>query len=240
MKATKLVIALAGLSMVTLMSSNAFAAEENGVTCPAGTTAEQSNERRNLKCSTTENVQRESNCLTVRNGVSGLTQVVRSGPDMCSDPTQRTDAGAPKPILLPGDPETGWERKDTPGGRDVFVRAVKKYVFPQGALFNPTDNPAFGVSCPSSFSDGDSVASGRGIRCEKRNAKDADCDFGWTLRVDDLNGNTDKCIGINGPGPTKPAGMTNAQYQTQKGKWMLDVNNGADKFREFAFPTSRR
>lgn len=236
--ALTLIRGVAALGVAFWIAAPAMAAEENGVTCPAGTTAEQGNDRRLLKCSKPQRLERESHCLHA--GFSGLQQVIRTGPDMCTDALNKANAGAPVALLLPGDSPSGWVREDTPGGRDVFVKIATVHVFPEGALFNPIDNPALGVSCPSGFADGDSVSGGRGIRCEKVARIAADCDFGWTLRVDDNGGQTDKCIGINGVGPTKPAGLPNAVYQTQKGKWILDVNAGPDKFREFAFPVSRR
>ncbi len=237
------IAAAAVVVAVFSMSSPAMAAEENGVSCRPGTTAERNASNTNLKCYVSEKLKRESNCLNFSNGIggfiNGLTQTVRTGPDMCTDPTSRADAGAPKPILLPGDPQTGWAREDTPGGRDIFVMQARKYEFPQGAIFNPLDSEAKGVSCPSNYSKGASSGDGRGIYCEKPQRLAADCDAFWTLRVDDQGANTDKCIGINGVGNTKPAGMTNAQYQTQLGRWKLDVNNGADNFRHFGFPVSR-
>ena len=192
---------VAALGVAFWIAAPAMAAEENGVTCPANTTAEQSSDRRVLKCSKPQRVERESHCLHA--GFSGLQQVIRTGPDMCTDALNKANAGAPVALLLPGDSPSGWVREDTPGGRDVFVKNTTVYVFPEGAMFNPLDDPARGVSCPSAFADGDSVSGGR-------------------------------------VGSTKPAGITNVVYQTQKGKWILDVNTGPDKFREFAFPVSRR
>jgi len=239
MKSTTLFRIAAAAGVALSLSTPAMAAEENGVTCRAGTAVEQNASNTNLKCSTSERVTRLSNCLSLANGVNGLQQVVRAGPDMCTDPTSSANAGAPKPVLLPGDPTTGWVREDTPGGRDIFVQTIKKFEFPQGAAFNPLDDAAKGVTCTGSYADGGSVGSGRGIRCETNTRVAADCDAFWTLRVDDNGGNRDKCIGINGVGNTKPKGMTNVQYQTQLGRWVLDVNNGPDKFRHFGYPTSR-
>lgn len=229
----------AAVGVALSLNAPAMAAEESGVTCRSGTTAEQNSNNTNLKCLATERVTRLSNCLNLANGINGAQQVVRPGPDMCTDPTSSANAGAPKPVLLPGDPTTGWAREDTPGGRDIFVQTIKKYEFPQGAVFNPLDDASKGVSCSGTYADGSSVNSGRGIRCETQRRVEADCDAFWTLRVDDNGGNRDKCIGINGVGNTKPKGITNVQYQTQQGRWMLDVNNGPDKFRHFGYPTSR-
>ncbi len=234
-------IRIAAAAGVTLsLATPAMAAEENGVTCRAGTTATKSPDNTNLKCHSEERVTRLSNCLNLANGVNGLQQVVRTGPDMCTDPTSSANAGAPKPVLLPNDPPNGWTREDTPGGRDIFVRTIVKYEFPQGAVFNPLDNESKGVTCTGTYHVGSSVNSGRGIRCEDNTTTAADCDAFWTLRVDDNGQNRDKCIGINGVGETKPKGMTNVQYQAQKGRWILDVNNGPDRFRHFGFPTSSR
>lgn len=216
-----------------------MAAEENGVSCRAGTTAEQNANNTNLKCSKSERVTRLSNCLTLGNGVNGLQQVVRPGSDMCTDPSSSANAGAPRPVLLPGDPANGWVREDTPGGRDIFVQTIKKYEFPQGAIFNPLDDASRGVSCPANFPDGGSLNSGRSIRCETTARVAADCDATFTLRVDDNGRNTDKCIGITGVGNTKPRGLTNIQYQTQLGQWKSVVQDGPDKFRHFGFPTSQ-
>ena len=243
MKSSTLMIrTAAAIGGVFFFSMPAMATEENGVTCRAGTTAVKNANHTNLKCFTSEKVTRESNCLSLTNGVggfiNGLQQAVKPGPDMCTDPTSRANAGAPKPMLLPGDPPNGWTREDTPGGRDIFVMQVNKFEFPQGAVFNPLDSEAKGVSCPSSFPNGESTSGGRGITCEKSRRVTADCDTFWTLRVDDQGGNRDKCIGVNGVGSTKPEGMPNAVYQTQLGRWKLDVNNGPDNFRHFGFPVS--
>jgi len=239
MKNRTLIRIAAAAGVALSLSTPAMAAEENGVTCRAGTRAEQNANNTNLKCSTTERITRLSNCLNLANGVNGLQQVVRAGPDMCTDPTSSANAGAPNPVLLPNDPPNGWTREDTPGGRDIFVRTITKFEFPQGAVFNPLDDESKGVSCSGDYTDGSSINSGRGIRCETSRQVDADCDAFWTLRVDDNGQNRDKCIGINGVGNTKPKGMTNAQYQTQLGRWVSVVKDGPDKYRHFGFPTSR-
>ena len=230
------IAAAAGVALS--LSAPAMAAEENGVTCRAGTTAEQNGN--NLKCVAKERVTRESRCLSPTNVGNTINHVVRPGPDMCTDPGSSANSGAPKPALLPGDPTNGWEREDTPGGRDIFVQIVTKYEFPQGAVFNPLDNESKGVTCTGTYHVSSSVNSGRGIRCEDNDTTAADCDAFWTLRVDDNGQNRDKCIGINGVGETKPKGMTNIEYQGQKGRWVLDVKNGPDRFRHFGFPTSSR
>lgn len=239
MNSTMFVRFAAAAGLALSLSTPAMAAEENGVSCRAGTTAEQNSNNTNLKCFTTERVTRLSNCLTLANGVNGLQQVVRPGPDMCTDPTSSANAGAPRPVLLPGDPTTGWVREDTPGGRDIFVQTIRKFEFPQGAVFNPLDDPSKGVTCPGSFSDGGSINSGRGIRCETSTRVAADCDTFWTLRVDDNGRNRDVCIGVNGVGNTKPKGITNVEFQTQQGRWIAVVQDGPDKFRHFGYPTSR-
>ncbi|MDO8457891.1 MAG: hypothetical protein Q7T07_13395 [Burkholderiaceae bacterium] len=239
MKNFKLIRIAAAAGVALSLAAPAMAAEEDGVTCRAGTTAEQNSNNTNLKCSKPERVTRLSNCLTLGNGVNGLQQVVRTGPDMCTDPSSSANAGAPTPVLLPGDPTTGWVREDTPGGRDVFVQTIKKYEFPQGAIFNPLDNASKGVSCPSGYPDGGSLNGGRSIRCETARRVDADCDFSFTLRVDDNGRNKDACIGLTGVGNTKPKGITNVEYQTQLGSWKPVVQDGPDKFRHFGFPTSR-
>ncbi len=239
MKYFTLIRIAAAAGVALSLTTPAMAAEENGVTCPAGTNAEQNSNNTNLKCSKSERATRESNCLTLANGVLGLQHVVRAGPDMCSDPTTRANSGAPTAVLLPGDSPKGWVREDTPGGRDIFVQTVKKFQFPQGAVFNPLDDASKGVTCTGSFRDGGSVSSGRGIRCETNIRVAADCDAFWTLRVDDNGQNRDKCIGINGVGNTKPKGITNVQYQAQLGRWISVVQDGPDKFRHFGYPTSR-
>lgn len=238
MKKFTLIRIAAAAGVALSLSAPAMAAEEDGVTCGPGTTAEQNADHTNLKCYKPKVETRPSNCLTVGNGINGLQQVVRTGPDMCTDPSSSANAGAPKPVLLPGDPTTGWVREDTPGGRDVFVQTIKKYEFPQGAIFNPLDNPAKGVSCPGSYGDGGSMHDGRGIRCETKVRVAADCDTFWTLRIDDNGSNRDACIGVNGVGRTKPKGITNVEYQTQKGRWIEVEQHGADKFRHFGFPVS--
>ena len=239
MKYFTLIRIAAAAGVALSLTTPAMAAEENGVTCRAGSTAEQNSSNSNLKCSTSERVTRLSNCLTLTNGLKGLQQVVRPGADMCTDPTSSANAGAPTAVLLPGDPPNGWVREDTPGGRDIFVQTVKKFEFPQGAVFNPLDDASKGVTCTGSFTDGGSVSSGRGIRCETSNRVAADCDAFWTLREDDNGKNRDKCIGINGVGNTKPKGITNVQYQAQLGRWIAVVQDGPDKFRHFGYPTSR-
>lgn len=228
----------AATGVALTFASPAMAAEESGVTCRAGTTAEQNASHTNLKCFSQERVTRESNCLTLKNGVNGLNHVVKTGPDMCSDPGSSANSGAPTVSLRPGDPAMGWVREDTPGGRDIFVQTIKKYEFPQGAIFNPLDRASRGVSCPANFPDGGSLNGGRGIRCETAARVAADCDAGFFLRVDDLDLNTDKCIGVTGMGRTKPRGLTNIQYHTQLGRWKSVVQDGPDEFRHFGFPTS--
>ncbi len=239
-KTSALIAGLVATTAYVFAPAAAFAGEQQGVKCPAGSTAEISNGNRNLVCfKNTAPLERESTCIGQR-GLN-LNHVIRQGqPDICSDIKTQVNAGAPTPALLPGDPQTGWVRAEFPTGKDKFTHAGgREYVLPEGAFYSPTANKERGVACESPFSDGDVVHNGRGIRCEKPQRVAADCDFGWTLRVDDLGGNRDKCIGINGAGPTKPRGITKVQYDTQQDKWILDTNNGPDTWREFAFPKTR-
>lgn len=237
-KTSALLAGLVATTAALFAPTAAFAGEEQGVTCPAGSIAEISNGSRNLVCyKNTPPIERESTCLS-RFSVNHV--IVQNGPDFCSDLKTQVRGAAPTPALLPGDPQTNWTRGEFPTGKDKFTHAGgREYVLPEGTFFNPAANKQRGVACEAPFSDGDTVANGRGIRCEKPQRVAADCDFGWTLRVDDLNGNTDKCIGINGAGPTKPRGISKVQYDGQKNKWILDVNNGPDTWREFAFPKTR-
>ena len=147
-------------------------------------------------------------------------------------------------MLLPNDPPNGWTREDTPGGRDIFVRTITKFELPQGAVFNPLDDESKGVSCSGDYTDGSSINSGRGIRCETSRQVDADCDAFWTLRVDDNGQNRDKCIGINGAGATKPRGITKVQFDIEEAlpnvNWILDTKAGPDSWKKklYAYPRS--
>lgn len=237
MKELALIRIAAAAGVALSLCAPAMAAEEDGVTCGAGTTAQQNANNTNLTCYTQSVETRPSGCVSIGNG---LQQVVRPGPDQCTDPSSGANAGAPTPVLLPGDPTSGWVRQDKADGRDVFVQTIRDYDFPRGASYDRDHNRAKGVSCPSGFRNGGSINNGRGIRCETEQRVAADCDALSNFQVDHNGRNRDACIGVNGVGKTKPKGITNVEYQTQLGRWKEVVQDGRDEFRHFGFPTSSR
>jgi len=246
---TPYIATLGFLAASLWMSTAAHANEVTGVTCPSGFTATTSNGDKKLTCSVNKTYTRQSICSPiVFNGIlptAKLNVVMQpSGSDKCLAVVSGKTTSSVMEPPLPGMPEAKTFRRVVSGsGPDRFEATVTEYAFPQGATLPYIGDAAKGVSCPSGY-DGDKRSDGRGIRCDKidRNNVAADCDFGWTLRVDDLGRNEDKCIGINGPGPTKPRGMTKVQFDIENAlpqvKWHLAKNNGSDKWKKklYAFP----
>jgi hypothetical protein len=229
------------LTMTALLgaASSAHANEVTGVTCPAGYNAVISNGQKKLVCEKIEVITLDSHC--------GIGSMDSAGSDTCLP----IGAGNRKPSgifgWIPGvhPPMDQFRRVVVANGPDKFTANQKVYAYPEGAVYVGM-NPSRGVSCPGSF-DGDKRDDGRGIRCDKVVANNvaADCDnfagLGWTLEVDE-RGNQDLCVGGGSKGPTKPRGMTKAQFDIEDAlpqiKWHLSVNNGPDKWKkkEYAFP----
>lgn len=243
-------IATVGFLAASLwMQTAAHANEVTGVTCPAGSTATISNGDKKLTCSVTKTYTLDSICspLVFKSILPtvGLNVVMQpAGSDKCLAVVSGKTSPSVMAPPLPGMPAASeFHRVVNNSGPDRFEATVREYSFPEGATLPYVGDASNGVSCPSGY-DGDKRPDGKGIRCDKveRNNVQADCDFGWTLRVDDQGRDTDKCIGINGVGPTKPRGISKVQFDLEDAlpnvKWHLDVNNGADKWKKklYAFP----
>ena len=220
-------------------ASSAQANEVTGVTCPASYNVLISNGDKKLICEKIEEVKLPSDC--------GNGAMDAAGSDTCfpqgSGNKTPSKVGGWNPLVHP--PKEQFRRVVNVTGPDSFVADKKVYAFPQGATYVGLD-ASKGVSCPAGF-DGDKRTDNRGIRCDKvvRNNVEADCDnfggLGWTYRPDD-RGTLDRCVGGGGSGPTKPRGMTKAQFDIEDGlshiKWHLMQQAGADKWKkkEYAFP----
>jgi len=222
------------LTSLLAVAASAQAGEVTGVNCPSGYDVTISNSDKKLLCQKRETITLASGCLGVMNP---------TGADTCL-PVGTGSLTPSGPVgLLPGvhPALSKFRRVVNPSAADKFVANVVKHAFPEGAIY--VGNASKAVSCPAGF-DGDKSSSGRGIRCDKVVANNvaADCDFGWTLRVDDQGQNRDKCIGVNGVGNTKPRGITGVQFGIEDAlpnvKWHLAVNNGGDKWKkkEYAYP----
>lgn len=229
------------LSATALLVSAApaHANEVTGVTCPATYAATISNGERKLVCEKTEVITLPSDC--------GNGAMDAAGSDTCfpqgSGNKTPSKIGGWNPLMHP--PKEQFRRVVNPTGPDTFTANKQVYAYPEGATYIGLD-ASRGVSCPSGF-DGDKRRDGRGIRCDKvvRNNVEADCDnfmgLGWTYRPDDA-GTLDRCVGGGGTGPTKPRGMTKAQFDVEDAlpqiKWHLMQQAGADKWKkkEYAFP----
>lgn len=216
----------------------AIAGPKEGVHCPSGFSASYHNDDDRLVCSRVKVIERDSLCsaVTASRGNIGVSykmdyRVVPNGTDQCVS----NDGGraATQFIPLPGDPaHTQFVRRERADGRDYFEARVTEYRLPEGAVYNPLANAQQGVSCPGSF-EGKRVANG--LKCEAvtKIAVSA-CDFGWTLRVDDLQRDPDRCIGINGPGPTVPDGVFAAGKAADEAlgaDWRVTIRNNRDSWR---------
>ncbi len=228
--------------------------QQEGVRCKDGYTATISNSNKTLVCSKANGVRREVICSPVLfkgDGDINLNSRIElvdggSSADTCRVPGTNKSKPANAFLPLPGDPalDSGkWTRHTVNGGKDYYSRA--DYSFPErGPIYNPLHDASKGVSCPSGF-DGDSMFSGKGIRCDKyTETKSASCDFGWSISIDHNNGDLDRCLGLN-IGNTVPQGLTNAQLQIEKARgdigWVLDERNGRDQWKKkvYDWPQSR-
>lgn len=231
-------IATLGLIASSLCLTTAYAAEPDGVTCPNGTDAKISNGNKTLVCEKKEAITLASGCLGVMDP---------KGSDTCLPAITgaRTPSGPIGHLPLVHPPLSEFKRKVSENKPDTFEAEKVTHVFPNGKPIPYGGNAANGVTCPSGF-DGDKTSNNRGIRCDQveRNNVAADCDFGWTLRVDDLGNPRDKCIGINGAGATKPRGITKVQFDIEEAlpnvNWILDTKAGPDSWKKklYAYPRS--
>ncbi len=213
---------------------------EEGLQCPAGSTPEFSAGNTVLKCKLPGKWKRESICppvvfKTLIPSFTGNVVMEPGGSDQCL----AVGAGRRTPSVmsprLPSMPEDReFSRVVSASGPDHFE--ADRYVFPAGVPL--AGNPSKGVHCPTGF-DGAVRFEGKGLRCSKvvRESVEADCDIGWTLRPDD-RGTQDRCLGPN-DGPTKPKGITFAQFQAENAlpstRWSLLQNVGPDRWRKYQF-----
>lgn len=213
---------------------------EEGLQCPAGSTPEFGPGNTVLKCKLPNKWKRDSICSplvfkSLLPSFSGNVVMEPNGSDQCL----AVGAGRRTPSVmsprLPNMPEDrDFTRVVNAGGPDHFE--ADRYVFPVGAPL--AGNASKGVQCPSGF-EGAVRFEGKGLRCSKlvRDGVEADCDFGWTLRPDD-RGTQDRCLGPN-DGPTKPKGITFAQFQAENAlpttRWSLLQLTGPDRWRKYQF-----
>jgi hypothetical protein len=242
-------------SVLALAAAAAPAAHANtpaeGVKCPANTTARLSNNDRKLVCEFQERIERASVCSPVvfkNNGDINLNtriELLTAGSDTC-----RTATGATAPsqaLLLPGDVASQFVR-EVRAGADVFVRTKTSYAFPEGGPLYLGD-ASKGVTCATGF-DGDARFSGRGLRCDRRELRQATCDVGWTM---DRNTGTDKCfiektvfgnkVRVDGQ-YTIPQGLTGLLGNPETHGWDLrrdhqgSVDFWAKEAKDYRFPVS--
>jgi hypothetical protein len=256
-----LVSSIALATTLFLLAVPAHAGPQQGVTCPADFSAAISTDHRNLKCQKTVRYVHKSVCSPVAFSsknirITGNIVMEPTGVDQCLAVGAGTKTDSVMEPPLPGEPPyTAFRRVVNQTGPDTFVaEGVVQHSFPVGTPFPYVGNAANGVTCPSGF-DGDKVADGRGIRCDRYDGPErgADCDFvgagpvalGWNLQRDH-RGAEDRCLPVAGgaDGPTKPVGMTKIQHDAERASdsigWILRKNSGADKWQRkvYEFPRS--
>lgn len=238
-------LSMACAAVMLLYGNAAHATKEGGVSCPAGYTAERSNENKSLKCHKQKTYTLRSVCPALPNFPDYVT-MNPTGSDTCLN---REGESTPSGMESPGSnypPISSFTRVRSAGGVDTFTSTRPEYIFPEGANFNTKHDPSKGVNCPSKY-DGESRFSGKGIRCLSRDyGRERDCEFGLDIRQDAAAGYKDQCRDIFGNlTSTKPKGMTRSEFQNDDASnsvdWYLHKEPGVDTWsrRIFKYPESK-
>ncbi|MBO0612399.1 hypothetical protein [Thiothrix fructosivorans] len=248
---TILKLSTACAAILFLYGNAAQATEQEGVSCPSGSTAERSNNNKTLKCKKGLHVL-PSICPPLNN-LGHIIPKVRSGIDMCGTviiPAPDVPSAMAPP--LPGMPSASKFTRDVNGANGNVDRFIAShYVFPNGLTvglvpvpYNPLHDSSKGVSCPSGYS---GLATANGIRCFKAESpKPADCDFPWRFIMNGGAGDQDSCqLGVLDNGVTKPQGMTKIQHDFDRSlgniSWILNIKAGNDEWvrRVYKYPESK-
>lgn len=243
--------AAAATAFLSLPSHAASPSE--GVACPSGTQAQRNGNV--LVCRKEERKVLESICSPVAFSTKGVAlngniTMDPTGSDQCLAAV--TGAKVPSvmrpPVVGIDPPASAFSRVVNPTGPDTFVATKVSFEWPERfPLERQVGHDASrGVACPSGF-ETDNIAGGRGIQCEKREERSADCDVVWKISRD-VDGNKDACFLDSPIGRTKgnytiPKGITGLTGNPETHGWNLQVKNGADLWvkekKEFSFPNSR-
>jgi hypothetical protein len=231
-----------------LYGGSAQATEQDGVSCPAGSTAERSNNNTTLKCRSGFWVL-PSICPPL-NHLGHIIIKPNNGVDKCgivplplipAEPDVNSAMSPP----LPGMPPASEFIRDINGGNgNVDIFKSPKYLFPEGTFYNPSHNPAKGVSCPSGNT---AYATEKGIRCVVvRPPRLAACPSSEVFEMNGGAGNEDRCKTSNNViKTTVPVGMTREQLAQEKARgdtsWVLTIKPSIDEWvkRVYAYPNSR-
>ncbi len=168
-------VALSGLSAPLAVQ----AAEDDGVTCPAGTEA-LFGSGNVLRCKKIKTLASICSPLAFGTKLTLGTQVVMepAGSDTCralvTGQVVASQMQPPTPGIDP--PASAFARRINATLPDSFV--AEQFVYPLGALY--FGDAAQGVACPGGFTPV-RINGERGLRCETREIKTAGCDFGWTV-----------------------------------------------------------
>lgn len=220
---------------------------QEGVRCPDGFEVTIGSDNRSLICGRPFTL--KSICSPIAFSskglkVSGNIVMDSKGSDRCLAVATGSATASVMEPPRPGYPAPGtFKRVVDANGPDRFVAPGREFAFPVDGPDYLIGDRSKGVRCPAGY-DGDRRFNGRGIRCDKWDgpARAADCDFGWTLRVDDQGGKEDRCLGVN-QGPTKPKGMTKVHHDADRALptvgWVLDKRTGPDTWRRkvYAYPS---
>lgn len=245
-------LGLVAASGYLLAPVTAHASPKEGVRCPAGFTASITDGNKKLVCFRERSYNKASICSPVAFGAGKValnTNITMdpTGTDQCLAVGAGTKVESVMAPPLPGEPAPSeFRRFVNATGPDTFVANVKEFEFPQGALpYNPTHDRSKGVRCPAGF-DGDAMANGNGIRCDKTVKRTPMCQnvagVGWTLEV--KRDAFDVCNGpLGAKGPTKPEGEHLHSGRDGDGGWDLVKDGGRgseDQWRkgEFRYPES--
>ncbi len=244
---------IATAAAIACMALPTHAALSDGVACAAGTDAQLSNGV--LKCRKEERKVLESICSPLAFSTQGIklngnVTMDPSGSDQClAAVTGQKVASVMRPPV-PGidPPASAFSRVVNASGPDSFVATQVSFSWPERFPLERQlgRDASRGVECPNGF-ETDAIAGNRGIQCEKREERNADCDALWKINRD-VDGNKDACFLDTPIGRTKgnytiPKGLSGITGNPESHGWNLQVKNGVDQWvkerKEYSHPNAR-
>lgn len=227
MKLAMVVVTAAFLSM-----ANVAVAQESGVKCGAGFSAQFSDGKQQLWCKKLETIRRSSACPPPSSPL--FTQLEVTGSDTCKGQVGLAVGGTLPAVAstvrrVDGDPElSAFTRVIIQNGTDIFTAERTSHAFPEGIGGSPgfSGDASRGVRCVNK-SDNQSLNAmfSHGVlKCKYSGAiLFATCDAGLTYL--DQHGE-DRCVTATGQLlPTKPSGQSTAQG------WQLSVDSSGTRDR---------
>ncbi len=233
MKIFLMKLAMVAVTGALLSVANSALAQEGGVQCGAGFSAQFSDGKTQLLCKKLETIRRNSACPPPSSPL--FTQLVVTGSDTCKGQVGLAVGGTLPAVAstvrrVAGDPELSeFTRLVVQNGTDIFTADRTVHAFPEGIGGNPgfSGDAARGVRCVNKTDNQrlSAMFSHGVLKCKYIGAlRLPECDAGLTY----LNQyGEDRCVASNGQLlPTKPQG----ESTTQGWQLLVDPSGSQDRW----------